>query len=400
MSLHLQLKQLPRVNWILFLSTFTNRLGSMAFVFLALYLSIHLKYSLRLTGALLSAYGVGALTSSLLTGWLSHRVGVWRLMLHCLLSNAVILGIFPLFNNPLVILVCILFWSITAETFMTANLVAVSQFCKTEQKKIAFALNRLGANLGLSIGPILGGILVKYHFQWVFFANFFSLIATAVIQIIFFRSSLLKKTHIPSGEKPAFISSFHTLFCNPSLICLLCLLFFVELILSQHEGTLPLFIVNYLNLPILTISLLFVVNTLLIIFLELPLNHWTNNWPLKNLLILSALFIAIGFGLYGYVTTLLGLMMATIIWTFGEMLLFPNLIAYISELTPAAQLGTYMAGFSLFLNFSRISSPLLGMQIFISLTPRGLWLTCFFLGMLVAACLFFLSHKKILRFTH
>jgi len=42
---------------------------------------------------------------------------------------------------------------------------------KPEQRKQAFALSRLAVNLGMSVGPAIGGFLALYSFRFLFFAD-------------------------------------------------------------------------------------------------------------------------------------------------------------------------------------------------------------------------------------
>lgn len=53
-----------------------NRSGAIVLPFLAVYASEVLKFSLTETGLILSIYGLGSVSASLLGGWLTDRFGL------------------------------------------------------------------------------------------------------------------------------------------------------------------------------------------------------------------------------------------------------------------------------------------------------------------------------------
>ena len=67
---------LPRQAWILALAEFINRCGFMVLVFLNIYLTQHLGFSLLQAGQVLSAYGLGSIVGGYLGGHFCDRLGV------------------------------------------------------------------------------------------------------------------------------------------------------------------------------------------------------------------------------------------------------------------------------------------------------------------------------------
>ena len=55
--------------------------------------------------------------------------------------------------------VMIALWSMSTEGFRPAVMTAVSESAPPTMRKQAYALNRLAANIGMSVGPALGGFL-------------------------------------------------------------------------------------------------------------------------------------------------------------------------------------------------------------------------------------------------
>ena len=68
------IRALPRPAWVLFAGSFVNRFGSFVTVFLVLYL-VDSGFSVAQAGLAASSYGVGALGSAAVGGYLADRLG-------------------------------------------------------------------------------------------------------------------------------------------------------------------------------------------------------------------------------------------------------------------------------------------------------------------------------------
>ena len=61
--------------------------------------------------------------------------------------------------------------AVTSEAFRPASLSVLTDLVPPEQRKAAFAANRLAINLGMSVGPAVGGYLAEISFPAIFRVN-------------------------------------------------------------------------------------------------------------------------------------------------------------------------------------------------------------------------------------
>ncbi|HEU5248371.1 MAG TPA: MFS transporter, partial [Thermoanaerobaculia bacterium] len=165
------LRGMPRGVWILFATTLVNRAGTMVLPFLVLYLTRDLGFTGGQAGAVLFVYGAGALVSSALSGRLSDVLGPMHVIRDSLFLTGVILLVFPFARTHAAVVAMTLALSLAAEAFRPASLAVVADLVKPPQRKPAFALTRLAINLGMSIGPALGGFLATVSFRSLFLVN-------------------------------------------------------------------------------------------------------------------------------------------------------------------------------------------------------------------------------------
>src|ERR1700684_1541189 len=165
------LRELPREIWILFAATLVNRCGTMVLPFLVLYLTRVLAISISHAALALTVYGIAALLTMPIAGRLSERLGSLFVMRCSLLLSGFVLFLFPLAHSFASILAITFVFAILNESVRPPSLALVSDLVTPEQRQQAFALSRLSVNLGMSLGPAIGGILAVYSFRFLFFAD-------------------------------------------------------------------------------------------------------------------------------------------------------------------------------------------------------------------------------------
>jgi MFS family permease len=397
------LKNLPREMWILSAATLVNRSGTMVLAFLVLYVTRTLGVTPARAALALMVYGVAALLAMPLAGILSDRVGPLPIMKASLFFTGFLLLLFPLAKSYSAILLMTFAFAVLNESVRPASLSMVSDLVSPAQRKAAFALSRLAANLGMSVGPAIGGILAVYSFRWLFLVDgVTSLLAGAVLALAPMRHLARQKTHEPEWADAADLgreieadSSAPLIalnpaadlraFRNPQMLYFLAALVPVQLVFFQFTSTLPLFLVRYLHFPESVYGTIFTVNTLLIVALEVPLNTAMEHWTHRQTLMLGAFLYAVGFGSYALVGMMplgqtAGVFAAVGIWTFGEMILMPGSSAYAAEIAPPERRGEYMGLYTMSFNIAFAVGPWLGASVLGKWGATTMWCAAFVSG--------------------
>lgn len=256
-------------------------------------------------------------------GKLSDKIGSLTIMKLSLFLSGVTLFFYPLIKGYTALLIATLLWSIINEAFRPAVLSLISYLAPTDKRRTAFAMNRLVINLGMSIGPVAAGFLAQINFSIIFYVD----AATSILAAIFLTFYPIKhKIDKDEIEKEVEKLQSHkgTVLKDIRFIIFLLAITPATMILFQHIGALPLYLVKDLQFKTSTFGMLTAVNTVLIIFMEVPLNSVMTTWSEKKSLALGALLIGTGFGLTAFVSNVIPLIITIIIWTFGEMIFSPR----------------------------------------------------------------------------
>lgn len=380
------LKGLPREMWIIAISTLINRMGTMVLPFLVIYLTTKIGLKTGTAGFVFTAYGLGGLVIAPIAGKLSDKIGSFRLIKASLFFSGILLLIFPVFTDFVSILVITLIWSIATESVRPASLSLMSQVVEPEKRKIAFALNRIMINLGMSIGPVVAGFLIEYHAKTLFYVDGITSILSSVF-LMFFPIVLKKnsddnnKIIEPRSEKIVVLKDLKFIYFLISLLP-------VSMVIFQFFGALPVFLVNDLKFAASTVGLVFAVNTVLIIFAEVKLNAAMSTWEERKSLTLGALLLGIGFGAMVFASNVFSIVVTVIIWTFGEMIIFPSSAAYVAEVAPESARGEYMGYLQVIFSLAIMLGPWLGTKVYESFGPNILWMGTFFVCGISAIMMF------------
>src|SRR5450759_2539747 len=379
---------LPREVWLLFATNLINRAGVMVLPFLVLYLTRELGFSLARAGSMLAIYGASAIVFGPIGGRLSDRIGALPVMRVFLIASGCMLLLFPLARSFAAVAAMTVLWAGCAEMYRPASLAAITHVVAPGERRQAFALNRLAINLGMSIGPALGGFLATVSFRAMFAVDAVTtLLAGAVLALTPWRafSGVNSEAANRHGEPIGPATILHdTLFLG-----FLGGVFLVGIVFFQHESALPLYLVQYLSLSPAFYGMLFTINTLLIVALEVPINTATAHWPNTRSLVFGCMLFAIGFGALGVIASPGGVIATVVVWTFGEMLLFPAMAAHMAEIAPENRRGAYMGAYSMSMSIALTVGPWMGTQLLAASGPVTVWSVMFALGALAALLMVF-----------
>ena len=387
------LKDLPHDMWALFFTSLINRSGTMVIPFLALYLTQKIGVTPTEAGTALLVYGAAAFIAAPLTGKLSDKIGSLKVMNFALFGSGVLFFVYSFITDYNWILAATFVLAAVNESFRPANLSFITEIVAPSQRRMAFALNRLAINAGMSIGPVIGGFLTLIDYHYLFYAN----AAASILAGIYFSSvkwsslSSIKEEvadKLKSKVRFAILNDKYFLFFLFAVIP-------ANLVFFQHLGALPLYIVKDLGYTTAAFGLFGSINTVLIIIAEVPLNNLMNDTPYKKSLIIGALLAGIGFGSFAISTTAIPLVISIIIFTFGEMIFFPTATAYISEISPSERRGEYMGYYLMTFSFAFSAGPWLGTVVYEKYGSVILWSGALVFGLISTALMFFIKDKNL-----
>ncbi|WP_320129012.1 MFS transporter [uncultured Sphaerochaeta sp.] len=330
-------KGLGKNIYILFAVRVINRFGDFVQLLLVLILTGKLGMSNQMTGFYITLVLICTSFGQLAGGSVADRLPRKRVLAFCqgmvslcyLVCALLIEGSHSNLVPPL-ILVCSPFRGATAPVSNTM----VADFSSDSDRGRAFSLLYLGTNIGVAIGPLAAAFLYAHSLPLLFGGSAL-LIALSTIMLLCFipligletlqREEIGKKTHF-----------FRELSKTPAVVWYLACLVLYCFTYGQTTFALPLQFSSLfgINKGAVNYGYLMTVNAVTVLVMTPLLTQLTiKRHQLKNIR-LAMCFYTIGFGMYAFCTGYPFFLIATFVWTLGEILVATNGNVFLNAYAP------------------------------------------------------------------
>ena len=360
---------LPRITWLLAAATLVNRAGTMVMPFLALYLTRALGYPASITSALFVAYGVGAFVGGPLAGRACDRFGAARVLVACLLASGAVLLAFPLARELPAVAASVLVFALTSEGVRPATMTLAGALVPAERRKSAFVVNRLAVNLGMSIGPAIGGFLASTDFRLLFLVDGVTSLAAGALLAVAFRA---RHAEAEATGVAARAPASRAALSDPIFRAFLLGVVFVGVVFFQLDAAVPLYLVAALGIPERGYGVLCTINTVD--------DHRARGAAERRdrRLVPRAHADARRAPRRARVRRVRarerrGHRDIMVVLTCGEMMLFPALSAFVADVSPEGRSGEYMGAYSMAFALAFAIGPALGAAVLDRFGGRVLW---------------------------
>lgn len=387
---------IPRDIWFLSAVSLVNRAGSMVVVFLTLYLTGQLGYTIKEAGYVMGFFGAGALVGALLGGRLTDRFGYfwlqfWSLALHGLMLVGIVWvrDFWPM-------CAAIFVMTVVSELFRPANSVAIARHSSPESRTRSISLYRMAVNLGWSIAPAMGGVLVLWGWRWVFWIDGATCILAALLLWRLLPPSRQRLVpQAPSTTETSSLIAQRSVWADKEYTLFLGLTILNAVVFMQFIWTVPLFFKQAYLWDETTIGLVSALNGLLVLAIEMPLVYRIDGkrhnmrFIQTGLILYGLSYMALSLPLAGMVPALLFIAFISL----GEIYVMPFSANYAFARSKGAQQGRYMGLYTVTYSIANIVAPLMGSQIIDRLGFTSLWLCMAALSALSVIGFYFLEKK-------
>ncbi len=371
---------LPRQVWILALAAVVNRSGTMVLPFMTLYLTTRLSFSILDAGRVLSLYGLGAIAGSWLGGVLSDRAGPVRVQIASLTATGCGFIVLGRLHGRVGIALAVLALSVVQECFRPAMFTAVTRGSDPAVRTRSLALVRLAVNLGMTVGPAVGGILAVRRYELLFVADALTCwLAAGVLAVALGWSGGAHAA--PDPGRAAARSPWR----DRPYVAFLAIMTVLGTVFFQISSTMPLYLRQHYRLAEDAIGFLLAINTVIIVAVEMVLLRAVERADHMALAGLGCLLVCSGFALLPLGRGWAFAALTVVVWTAGEMLSLPLTNSIASRRAPAAASGRYMGAYSLAFSVSFVIAPAAGTAVYQHLGPAVLWGGVGAVGVLLAA---------------
>ena len=306
--------------------------------FLIIYLHNVRGFSLATAGLVLATSGLVGLVASPLAGWITDHTGARVTRAGSLVLLAAGYGIFPLVREPWHAFAAMAVAGAGNAGFWPSQSTLLAGLTPPPRRHAAYALQRVTRNLGIGLGGVTGGFIATTSSPGSFTVLFLRVFVGVVVRNV------------------VFVSAGYAVF---------------EL--------LPVFAKNEASVSEKGIGLIFLVNTVLIVVLQLPIAKLLEGRRrMRALAFMTALWaeawlLVLAGGSWLEATAAVGVFaVAAMVFGLGECFQGPTQGALVADLAPARLRGRYMALSTISWEIGFVIGPAAG-GLILGLSPLALW---------------------------
>lgn len=411
--------------WVLLIGTFVNTVGSFLMLFLMLYLT-QKGISPYYAGIALGAWGVGRIVGAFIGGVVADRIGYRATMaLSMLTTAAFIVGLIGAANqrSPLLVIAASLVAASLGGIWRPPAQALITELTPRDRLVMVTAIYRLAFNAGMLASPVLGALLSRISWDLLFWVEAGSSALFGVFVLVALprdgRSAgssrgaeqveaapakppepaeVAQSTEAVERDQPAARRGYLAVLADRGFALFLVALVLNAIVYIQAPSVLSLHL-DSLDYPPTVFGALASLNALMVILLEVPLTKVTQRFQARSAIALGMALTGIGLSLYSLPLGLLGFVLATMVWTMGEVTASPSMFAYPGMVAPPAMRGRYIAAATVASQAGYSIGPMVGTAVWVGVGGQMFWIVGAVSIVAVAAVLVSVRNLEIVEET-
>ena len=368
----------PRQFWLLFWGVLVNSSGSsMVWPFLTIYLRQRLDVPLTTIALLLTANALAGLASTSIAGPAVDRFGrkgamVISLGVGCLFMLA--LGRVDTLAGAVALMV---FKGMTDPLYRVGSDAMVADLIPPAKRADAYALLRMIANLGVAIGPSIGGFITAVSYGLAFSIAAATALIYALLVAVFMRETI---PQWPAEDRAKQARGYGPVLRDRPFVAFCVAYSFAGMAYSLMMVLLPVYVKENFGLPESAYGFILATNAAMVVLFQYGVTRFTQRYYHLPVLAVGSLFYALGVGSVALGAGFAGFLVSMIILTIGELIMIPTSTALTANLAPPDMRGRYMGVYGLTWGVAMGIGPVLGGTLNDQVAPVAIWYAGLVLG--------------------
>lgn len=337
-------KGLPREIYILFVARIINCLGNFVYPLLALILTQKIGITPSNAGIIVTLMAVSQVPSLMIGGKVADSIGRKKVIIIFQTFGAISYLICSFMKPSIFIIIIIVIAANCYSMAAPAYDAMIADITTPKNRKSSYSLLYMGINIGVSIGPIMGGVLFKNHLSVLFIGDAITSFLSIIIMYIFIKETTKSKTVVidkeRESEKYEQGSVISVLLKRPMILYFSLIMLLYSFSYSQWSFTLPLqmaylFKENGAKFYGFVAS----INGFVVIIFTPIITTLLHRVKALKVIAIGGIFYAVSFGMFGFISKLPMFFISIFIMTIGEILISTNQGTFIANNTPSSHRG-------------------------------------------------------------
>ncbi|MFC6161920.1 MFS transporter [Kribbella jiaozuonensis] len=371
---------LSRTVWILVVARAVNKLGAFTLPFLGVVLTVEFGASLGQTGLILAVFGAATIPSRLLGGHLADRLGRRRTIVFGLTGCAISQLWIALSHTLWSAVFATILLGLAFEIYEPPSQAMIADVTEPADRPAAYGLYSAALAAAGVLAGLLAAAISHGDLRWLFVADAITCLSCAALVALALpadarlgrEASAPGATSGPLQQQPVEVGSQVSVWRDRRLLLLLAGGTVFATIYMQIIIGLPLTLVAQ-GLPKSGIGIILAISAITLIAAQRLLR--VQNLDDSRSIAIGYVLLAAGLVVCAVAGNLALFVIASILWSLGDLFLLTRYLTQASGLAPDQARGRYLAVFGLSWGIATTIAPLTVTQLLENVGPTGLWLT-------------------------
>ena len=352
-------RHFPTQFWLMFAGLVISATGtSMIWPFMTIYSSQKLGLPLTAVTSLLSINALTGLIASIIAGSLVDHFGRKVIMTIGLFGQALAYLLYVPAQEFWMFALLMGFSGLFSPLYRVGTDAMLADMFAPEDRAQAYALVRMGRNIGVALGPVLGGLIVVISYNLGLYVAAIALAVFGLISVLFLRETNPQSNRQQVTNLHEQLQVFGEALRNGHFNRLLAAYTLMEIANTLIWGFLPVYLKTNFSINEARYSWIPTTNALMVVFIQVFITKLTSRKPATKVLPVGALFYAASMLIIALGNAYWTFWAAMVVMTIGEMIIAPTATVYVTNLAPENQRGRYLGVFGLTWNIAMSIGPL------------------------------------------
>jgi MFS family permease len=362
----------PRQFWLMFWGMLISSSGaSMIWPFLMIYVSDRLHLQMTVAASLMTIGSVTGLIASFVAGPIIDRAGRKWVMVISLVANAGGYLFMSQADTLLAFAILMAVNGVFSPLYRVGSDAMIADLIPAERRPDAFSLTRMAHNVGVAVGPAIGGFIAATSYGAAFLIAAAGLVIYGVLLATGAKETMPARAAAQAGgerfggygpvlrDRPfmGFVASLTLTTVAAAVVWVL-----LAVYAKQHYGVAE---NQYGFIP--------ATNAVMVILFQFAVTQVTKRFQPLPVVALGALFYTVATGGIVLAQGFWGFWVCMVVLSIGELIMVPTASTYAANLAPAHQRGRYMSLFGLTWGIASGIGPVYGGLLNDLFGPQAIW---------------------------
>ncbi|NSW51288.1 MAG: MFS transporter [Anaerolineae bacterium] len=366
----------PKQFWLLFIGNMISTIGSsMVWPFTMVYISGKLGLPMTTTASLLTFRSVAGIATSLLAGPIADSIGRKWVMVVGLFMFGTTFVMMDMANSLPAFAAVMVLMGIFIPVHQVGADAMLTDLIPPHQRIDAYSLTRMGHNVGVALGPVIGGALVMTSYRLAFYLAAGGMIFYSLLLLFGVKETLVEKTPIRQALRPGLIfRGYHAIFNDRLFMVSTIAIIIVTLGVSMIWVLMPVYAKTNYAIQENQYGWLPLTNAMMVIFFQLTVTQWAKRLKPNQAMALGGGIYMLAMLWFAASSTFWMFWLGFVVMTLGELVLVPTSATYAANLAPEKMRGRYLSVYGLHWSVASGIGPVLGGFFNDTIGPRFIWL--------------------------